>query len=120
MDSPAALSQAFKIKAAELRDVVYDDLTPNLKTGLSLLEALSPDMMTRMFREHVAVHSERIKARDADFFLSDATGSDPLIATLKASWPTLDDSKKDQVWAVLPMLCNISKRYVRLADGADK
>ena len=117
MDSPPALSQAFKIKAGELRDVVLPYLPADLKLGLSLLEAMSPDSMTRAFCTYVAIHSGEIKERNTDFFLSDSVGTDPVLMALKGAWPTLPADKQESIWGLLPMLCNISKRYVRLAGA---
>lgn len=117
MDSPPALSQAFKIKASELRDVVLPYLPADLKMGLSLLEAMSPDSMTRAFCTYIAIHSAQIKERNTDFFLSDSVGTDPILMSLKGAWPTLPADKQETIWTLLPMLCNISKRYVRLSDA---
>ena len=118
LNDPSKLAQAFKQKASELRDIVYDHLPANLKAGLMVLEAMSPDVMTQMFNLHVAIHGDKIKERDAAFFLSDDVCTDPTLVTLRGCWPKLPEAKKDVIWAILKMLCNISRRYAKLTESA--
>jgi hypothetical protein len=118
MNSPAALSQAFKFKAAALRDVVLEHLPAELKMGMMLLEAMPADTMTVAFHDHVAVpYSDRIKERDADFFLSDKVGTDPTLMALRAAWGDLPEDKQGEVWALLPLLCGISRKYISVSSG---
>ena len=119
MNSPAALSQAFKFKAAALRDIVLPHLPAELKMGMMLLEAMPAEAMTLAFNDHVAVpYSERIKARDADFFLSEQIGTDPTLMTLRAAWGELPEDKQAEVWGLLPLLCGISRKYVSVSAAA--
>lgn len=114
MNDPVAMSFAFKHKAMELRDIVAEHLPTELRVGMALLEAMSPAAMTTAFAEQVACYSPQIKEHDADFFLSDTVGTDPTLMALRASWHQLPVDKQACVWQVLPMMCNISKRYVKL------
>lgn len=116
MNSPAALSQAFKFKAAALRDIVREFLPAELQMGMMLLEAMPADTMTAAFYEHVAVpYNERIKERDAAFFLSDQAGTDPTLMALRAAWADLPEDKQAEVWGLLPLLCGISRKYVSVS-----
>ena len=120
MDSPAALAQAFKYKAAVLKSTLEPYLSPELQLGAMILDSMKPEFLVVGFYEHVVVpHEDRIKAKDADFFLSDASGTDPTLLTLKSAWGKLPEQHRDEVWALLPLLTGISKRYVKIvADGA--
>lgn len=119
MHSPEALSQAFKLKAAALRDVVSPYLPGDLRMGMMLLEAMTPEAMTAAFNDHVAVpYSDRIRARDAAFFMTDdALSADPTLVALKAAWTKLPPQGKEDVWALLPLLCGISKRYAAASSA---
>lgn len=115
MDSPEALALAFKFKASALRDIVLPHLPAELRMGMMLLEAMSAESMALAFYEHVAVpYTARIKARDADFFLSDSIGTDPTLMALRAAWAGLPDDKKAEVWSLLPLLCGISNKFVKV------
>ncbi len=121
MDDPAALAQAFKHKAAALRDVVRQHLrSAELRMGLEMLEMMPSDKMAASFYEYVAVpYASKIRAHDAAFFLNESTTPDhPMLTALRSAWGGLPADKQAAVWALLPLLCGLSKRYVDVAARA--
>ena len=119
MNSPVALAQAFKIKAAALRDIVAPYLPGDLRLGMAVLEAMSAEKMTAMYHEHVAQpYSQLIAQKDAAFFLSDAVGTDPILVALRASWADMPEKSHAEVFATLSTLVKISARYVALQTPA--
>lgn len=117
LSCPAAVAAAFKVKAAALKEIVLPHLTPEVRLGMLLVEALSPERMATAFHEHVArPYDGHIRERDSQFFMrEDVGGGDPLIFALRASWRGMSADEHAQVWALLPQLCSISERYARVA-----
>lgn len=117
MNSPVALAQAFKIKAASLRDIVAPYLPTELRMGMVVLEAMPAERMVSMFHTHVATpYSASISAKDTAFFLSDAVGTDPILVALRATWADMPEKTHEEIWGIMHTLDQVSRRFVKVTS----
>ena len=112
------LADIFKDKAMELKAILNPHVTPELRLAAIFMEAMAPSILCSAFHMHVCLpYKSKIEQKDAVFFMNPAnlvSGADPTLATLKVTWNMLDDDDKEDTWALLKQMSDLSTMFTAL------